>query len=82
MKIQGVLPQNLDIGVRQRLEALTAAANASGGVDNFSVTLPAATGYLPGGLIVVRASNGVSTLYVCLLNSSGVKEWQPVIQSS
>lgn len=82
MKIPGIVPTTIDPGVKQKLDNLVAAVTRLSVTPSFSVTLPSASLYGAGDFVVVRASNGVSTLYVCFINSSGAKEWKSVTQSS
>ena len=79
--IRGVIPPTTDIGVKQRLESLTKAAQDPTATA-YSITLPAPGPDQRGRFVICRGSDNLDTLYVCLLASTGVYTWHPVVQSS
>ena len=79
--IRGVIPPTTDIGVKQRLESLTKAAQDPTATA-YSITLPAAGPDQRGRFAVCRDATNIDTLYVCMLTSSGVYTWWPVVSSS
>lgn len=79
--IRGVIGPDIDIGVRQRLEALTKTVQDPTATA-YSISLPAAGPDQRGRFVVCRDASNIDTLYVCLLTSSGVYTWWPVVSSS
>jgi hypothetical protein len=76
-----VIPSNIDIGVKQRLESLTQAVGLPTATA-YSINFPTPNAGNRGDFIIVRNASNVDTLYVCVLTSGGVYTWWPVVQSS
>jgi hypothetical protein len=73
-----MVPQGMDAGIYQRIMALTRLVK----IPSYSLSAPAPTPEDRGRTCIIRDANGVDVLYVCLLTSSGVYQWWPVVQSS